>query len=201
MAQDPLLKGKAGRIDLVEVPELRYLTVEGQGSPESSAYADAVQALYTVAYGARFRGKDLGHDEKVGPLEGLWWADDMTAYAKGQRDVWRWRMMIRSPSWLDQVTLDALRQVALTKRKGMPGVVDALSRLTLTPLLEGTCLQALHVGPYSDEAPLIARMHNEDMPARGLKPRGLHHEIYLSDPRRTAAEKLKTIIRQPVEPA
>jgi len=196
--KDPLLTGKPGQIVWVDVPPLRYLAVEGQGAPESAAYAACVQALYTLAYGARFAGKAKGHDEKVGPLEAQWWAEDMAAFASGRRDDWQWRAKIRAPSWLDADTLDDLRVAAARKRKDLPDVLRALDRVDLLTLHEGPCLQALHVGPYVDEAPLIARMHSEEMPVRGLRPTGLHHEIYLSDPRRVAQEKLKTIIRQPV---
>lgn len=199
MATDPLLKGKAGHIDLIEVPPMRYLAIEGQGAPESAAFAQAVQALYTLAYGARFAGKALGHDEKVGPLEGLWWAEDYAAYTEdGRREEWAWRMMIRAPSWLTEATFTDLRaKAAAKKQKDAPGLVPVLDRVALFDLDEGLCLQALHLGPYSDEAPLIAGMH-DGMPAQGLEPSGLHHEIYLSDPRRVAPEKLKTLIRQPV---
>ena len=198
MANDPLLTGKAGRIDLIEVPQMAYFAADGVGAPGCDAYIAAVEALYTVAYGARFHGKALGHDQKVGPLEGLWWADDMRAYTEGRRDDWKWTMLIRAPSWIDAETLEALRAKAIAKRRDKPATAQALSALTMMDLTEGTCLQALHLGPYADEAPLIARMHNEAMPAQGLQPTGLHHEIYLSDPRRVAPEKLKTLIRQPV---
>ena len=109
-------------------------------------------------------------------------------------------MMIRAQSWLDESILDGLRDTAMAKRKKKPVTAEAISRVGLRSLTEGACLQALHVGPYSDEAPLIARMHDQEMPARGLRRRGKHHEIYLSDPRRVAPEKLKTLIRQPVAP-
>lgn len=199
MAKDPLLTGKVGRIDAVDVPPMTYFAVDGQGAPGCDAYGAAIEALYSVAYGARFQGKTLGHDDKVGPLEGLWWADDYAAFTEGRRDEWRWTMMIRAPSWLDGAGLEGLREAAVAKRRDTPMTVQALADLRLLELNEGACLQALHLGPYSEEAPLIARMHNE-MPARGVKPRGLHHELYLSDARRVAPEKLKTILRQPIQP-
>ncbi len=201
MAKDPLLTAKVGRIDLIEVPPIIYFTVDGQGAPGSEAYVAAIEALYSVAYGARFHGKTLGHEEKVGPLEGLWWADDYTAYTEGRRDEWRWSMMIRTPSWMNDTSLDDLRDVALKKRADKPLTVQALCGLELRLIDEGQCLQALHIGPYTDEAPLIARMHNEAMPEHGVVPNGLHHEIYLSDARRVAPEKLRTLLRQPVRAA
>jgi len=198
MAKDPLLTGKAGRVDLIEVPELRYFMIDGAGPPAGPGYIAAIEALYSLAYGARFHGKALGHEEKVGPLEGLWWAKDFSAYTEGRRDEWLWTMMIRAPSWLDAPTLEGLRDVAIAKRKKTPATAEAISRVEMRSLIEGTCLQTLHIGPYTDEAPLIKRMHEQDMPANGVKPSGKHHEIYLSDPRRVAPEKLKTLIRQPV---
>lgn len=201
MAKDPLLTGKAGRVDLIDVPPLSYFMIDGAGAPEGDAYIAAIEALYTLAYGARFHGKTMGHEEKVGPLEGLWWAEDYTAFTDGRRDEWLWTMMIRKPSWLDAETLEQLRGAAIAKRKKKPATAEAVARVEMRVLEEGRCLQALHIGPYSEEAPLIARMHDEEMPAQGLVATGKHHEIYLSDPRRVAPEKLKTLIRQPVKTA
>ena len=197
--KDPLLSGKAGRIDRVEVPALRFFAIEGQGAPESAGYAASVGALYALAYGARFAGKAQGHEDKVGPLEGLWWADDMGVFQPGgARESWRWRMMIRAPGWLDPEAFETLRAAALAKRRtDKPDVAEALPRVALQDYTEGTCLQALHVGPYAEEGPLIARIHDEAA-AQGMALSGPHHEIYLSDPNRSAADRLKTILRQPV---
>lgn len=190
---DPLLTGKPGRIDRVTVPPMRFFAIEGQGAPGGEAHAAAVAALYPLAYGARFAGKARGHDEKVGPLEGLWWSEDYAVFQPGgDREAWRWRMLIRAPGWLDPAAFEDLRRAAIAK-KG-EGV---FAQVTLWPLDEGLCLQALHLGPYADEGPLIARIHAQAA-AEGLALSGLHHEIYLSDPRRVAPEKLKTILRQPV---
>jgi len=180
---------------------MTYFAVDGVGAPGCEAYAAAIEALYSVAYGARFHGKKLGHEEKIGPLEGLWWADDYAAFSEGRRDEWRWTMMIRAPSWMDAATLDGLRELALKKRADKPLTVRALAALDLRLIDEGQCLQALHIGPYADEAPLIARMHDEAMPEHHVVPDGLHHEIYLSDARRVAPEKLRTLLRQPVRSA
>ena len=198
MSKDPLLGGKPGVIQRVQVPLMRYFAVDGQGAPGGDVYSTAVAALYALAYGTRFAGKALGHDDKVGPLEGLWWADDMAAFLNGERDMWRWTMMIRAPGWLDDATFETVREAAVTKRRrDKPAVAEALAGVALKEMHEGDCLQALHLGPYADEAPLIARMHAQAA-ADGLALHGPHHEIYLSDPNRTAAEKLKTVIRQPV---
>lgn len=199
---DTLLKGKPGVIARVEVPAMRFFAIDGQGVPGGPVHVAAVGALYALAYGARFAGKARGHDEKVGPLEGLWWSEDYAAFQPGgDREAWLWTMLIRAPEWLDAAALDELRAAAVAKReKDKPEVAEALGRVALRELDEGTCLQAMHVGPYADEGPLIARMHAE-ADAAGLVLAGHHHEIYLSDPSRTAPEKLKTILRQPVRPA
>lgn len=191
---DPLLTGKPARIDRVTVPPMTYLAIEGQGAPGGPAHATAVSALYTLAYTARFAGKKLGHEQKVGPLEGLWWADDMAVFLTGVRDDWRWRMLIRAPDWLDAAAFDTQRTAALRKA---PDLAEALRRVDLLTFEEGDCLQALHLGPYADEGPLIARIH-QTAASLDLPLRGRHHEIYLNDPSRTAPERLKTILRQPV---
>ena len=198
---DPLLKGKPGVIARVEVPPKRYFAIDGQGAPGGAVHVAAVGALYSLAYGARFAGNAQGHDEKVGPLEGLWWSEDYAVFQPGgDREAWRWTMLIRAPDWLDAGAFDGLRAAAVAKRKDKPEVAEALGRVALRVLDEGLCVQALHLGPYADEGPLIARMHAEAEGA-GLVLAGHHHEIYLSDPSRTAPEKLKTILRQPVRPA
>ena len=197
MAKDPLLSGKPGVVEFVQVPPLTYLAIDGQGAPGGAAYAQAVAALYALAYGARFAGKTKGHEDKVGPLEGLWWADDMAAFLTDARDHWRWRMMIRAPAWLDATDLETLRASLRTKKAREPDLVAALGQVALHRLEEGACVQALHIGPYAAEGPLIQRLHAAAA-TRGHALRGLHHEIYLSDPRRVAPETLKTILRQPV---
>ena len=200
MTQDPLLTGKSGRIDRVTVPAMDFFAIDGQGAPGGAAYALAVSALYTLANSARFAGKAHGHDIKVAPLEGLWWADDMAAFTQGHRDDWHWRMMIRASSWLEAGFMEDLRAAALHKKAKQPELVAALKRVTLSPFDEGLCLQSLHLGPYADEGPLIARLHAE-AEAQALALHGRHHEIYLSDPTRSAPENLKTLLRQPVRPA
>lgn len=197
MARDPLLSGRPGVPMAIDVPPAAYLAVEGRGAPEGAAFAAAIEALYTLAYAARFRGKALGHDGKVGPLEALWWAEDWAVFTEGARAEWRWQALIRAPWWLDAAGFEGLRVEAARKRAGRPETLAALGRAELLRLEEGACVQALHIGPYSAEGPLIARIH-EEIAARGMKPVGRHHEIYLSDARRTAPEKLRTILRQPM---
>jgi len=182
---------------LVDVPAMTFLAVDGQGNPNTSeAYREAIDALYTVSYTAKFASKrELGRDYVVGPLEGLWYADDPAAFVSGAKDSWRWTAMIRQPDWLSPAFLEDASVIA-GQKKTLPG----LERLKVFPFTEGISLQILYRGPYNEEGPTLARLHDEVMPKQGLTFNGSHHEIYLSDPRRTAPEKLKTILRQPVRP-
>lgn len=191
------LYGPSADFGIVEVPELRYLAVDGSGNPNTApAYVHAVEALYGVAYTLKFAGKKEGRDAVVAPLEGLWRAEDPAAFATRDKDAWHWTMLINQPGW---VTADKVQSVVeqVAKKKDNP----ALGKLRLLTFTEGTCVQILHIGSYDDEAPTLARLHDEYLPANGLTFNGDHHEVYLSDPRRTAPEKLKTILRQPVKPA
>lgn len=181
--------GNPGRWDRLTLPEMTYLAVEGDGAPESPAYAAALAALYPLAYAIKFASKAAGRDFVVPPQSTQWWADDMTAFTEGRRDAWCWRAMIRIPDWVDTDALTAAKA-----QKGGAAV-------TLISLTEGDCLQTLHIGSYADEAPVLANLHERVMPDAGVTFAGKHHEVYLSDPRRVPPEKLKTILRQPVAPA
>ena len=174
---------------LIEVPHAQYLWVEGKGDPSGPDYEAAMKRLYPVAYGVKFAAKSAGRDFAVPPQSTLWWADDPQAFVEGRRAEWRWRAMLRMP---DFVTVGDVAQAATVK--GVTGV-------GFDPLDEGTCFQALHIGPYTAEAPRLAQLHDEVMPRAGVTFNGHHHEIYLSDPRKTAPEKLRTILRQPVRAA
>lgn len=179
----------------VEVPPLAYLMVDGQGSPgEAPAYFTAVEWLFSVAYPVKFLSKsELGRDYSVMPLEGLWYADDYAAFTEaGRRDEWRWTLMILQPDWITPEMVAAAIEKTRAKRDDMP------DSLRLDRLHEGRALTRLHVGPFADEAPLLRELHEEVMPGRGLTFNGHHHEVYLSDPRRTAPERLRTVLRHPV---
>jgi hypothetical protein len=178
---------------LVEVPALRFLCLDGHGDPNTSAeYARAVQALYSMSYTAKFAVKKAGGPSfKVSPLEGLWWAEDMSAFETGDKSDWDWTMMIRQP---DAVSGQLVSRLAdeVAEQKSMP----AAREVRLVTFEEGTAAQVLYLGPYSDEGPTIARLH-EFILEQGLALDGKHHEIYLGDPRRATPERLRTIIRQP----
>ena len=185
---------KTKDFQVVDVPVMNYLMIDGQGNPNTAqAYEDALGTLYPVAYKLKFMSKANAKDYVVPPLSGLWWADDMSSFTSGDKDAWKWTMMIMTPDWISaEIFAEALESV---KAKNLP----ALDKLRLEPLTEGTCVQIMHLGSYADEAPTLARLHNEWLPENGYTETGKHHEIYLSDPRKTPAHKLKTVLRQPVK--
>lgn len=179
----------------VNLPAFRYLMIDGEGDPNTSqAYAEAIEALFSVSYTAKFMVKKgpQGIDYGVMPLEGLWWADDMSAFTTGDKAKWKWTAMIMQPDFVSDETIQAA--ITEVRRKKTP---PALDRLRLETFTEGRCAQVLHIGPFSDEGPTIERLH-EFIDSRSER-RGKHHEIYMSDIRRAAPAKWKTIIRQPMK--
>jgi hypothetical protein len=179
---------------LVEVPPQQFVAVDGVGDPNTSAdYVRAVEALYAVAYTVKFASKRAGRDFVVGPLEGLWWSADPSVFTTRAKESWHWRMLISVPDWVTADQVKESTDAALAKKK-LPTIADVRHET----LREGTAAQVLHIGSYDDETPLLTHLHDEYLPANNLTLTGLHHEIYLGDPRRTAAEKLRTVIRQPV---
>lgn len=187
-----LYGARSGKVQFIEVPVLNYLMIQGKGEPGGKAYTEAIQALYPLAYTLKFLSKEnLGKDYVVPPLEGLWWAEDMADFINGNRDQWQWTMMIMQPSHLVQdVVEEAIIQVRAKKDP------EALDKVEFRSLSEGRCAQILHIGPFSDEGPIIQKVH-EAIINEGHSLTGKHHEIYLSDIRRASPEKYKTIIRQP----
>jgi hypothetical protein len=181
----------------VDVPELGFIAVDGEGDPNTAeTYRQAVEALYSVAYTLKFFSKKvLGRDFVVAPMEGLWRADDPAAFLKRDKAAWQWTMLIGQPEWISgDMIADAVRAAG----DKQPNPAHPLLRhFTFT---EGRSVQILHVGSYDDETPVLERLHNEYLPANGLTFNGDHHEIYLSDARRTAPAKLRTVLRQPVAP-
>ncbi len=186
----------AKEFSIVEVPPLNFLMVDGKGDPNNNpAFQESMEALYAMAYGIKFALKKQEAPEYVvPPLEGLWWADDMDAFATGEKDLWQWTMMIMQP---EAVTAEVVEQLRLEteRKKALP----ALKRLRFENYHEGLSAQILYIGAYADEGPTITRMH-DFIAVKGYQRAGKHHEIYLGDPRRTPPEKLKTVLRQPVAP-
>jgi len=179
----------------LEVPTFKFLMVDGEGDPNTSlAYAQAVEALFSVSYTAKFMVKKGPQqlDYAVMPLEGLWWADDMSAFVTGDKAKWKWTMMIMQPPFVaNEIIEAALAEVR--RKKNLPGI----DKLRLEDFSEGLCAQILHVGPFSEEGSTIERLH-EFIDARSRRT-GKHHEIYLSDIRRADPKKWKTIIRHPMK--
>ncbi|CCI53607.1 GyrI-like domain-containing protein [Nostocoides jenkinsii] len=187
---------RAGRFDIVTVAPAQFLMIDGHGDPNTaSAYAESLATLYPVAYGLKFLSKnDLGRDYTVMPLEALWWADDFGAFTTGRdKSRWDWTVLNLIPPWLTPEHFDSVRE-----RVARKGTAPLLDKLRLESFDEGRCVQTLHLGPYDAEGPVLDRLHHGFVPENGLSLRGKHHEIYLSDARRTAPDKLRTILRQPV---
>ena len=179
----------------VEVPTMNYLMIDGHGDPNTvREYTNALETLYPVAYALKFLSKSRNHDYVVPPLEGLWWADDLSSFVTRNKDEWDWTMMIMTPDWISRSDYDEAIRTLGVKRKNLP----AIDKLRLQELSEGSCAQIMHIGSYDSEAPTLAHLHDEWLPENGLVEIGKHHEIYISDPRKTAADRLKTVLRQPV---
>lgn len=179
----------------VDVPAMSYLMIDGEGDPNRApAYAAAVEALFALAYKLKFTVKQSSQaiDYTVMPLEGLWWADDMTTFSVEAKSMWKWTMMIMEPepvtaAWVSQALAEVKQKKGLT----------ALDLVRFAPLTEGLCAQIMHVGPFTEEGPTVTRVHDY-IESSGHTLHGKHHEIYLSDIRRANPAKWKTIVRQPM---
>jgi len=191
-----LYSPKLGGFVTVKVPKMSFLMVDGAGDPNTSKqYATAIELLYTLSYTLKFKSKiELERDYTVPPLEGLWWADDMSDFVTGNKQRWKWTAMIMLPSWISAQQFKEGVRVAEVKKPELD-----FSRIRREAFAEGLSVQTLFIGPYAEEGPVIKELHSAYLPANGLVENGRHHEIYLSDPRKVAPSKLKTIIRQPVK--
>lgn len=193
MTNEVYYKASAKKVSDVTVPPIHYLMIDGTGNPnDNPTYAQAVSTLYSVSYKLKFMIKKAESiNYKVMPLEGLWWAEDMTQFNMEQRDNWLWTMMIAQP---DVVTAEKIEAAATeaAKKKDLPRLDD----MRFEVYEAGRAAQIMHIGPYGEEAPTIARLHDW-ISDNGFGLRGKHQEIYLSDPNRAKPENMKTIIRQP----
>lgn len=187
----------AKECSVVDVPELQFLMIDGHGDPNTSdEYREALEALYAMSYTLKFLSKQKEDiDYVVMALEGLWWTDDMADFSEDDKSAWSWTSMIMQPSHLAADHVEAAVEQVRSKKNP-----PALDKVRFEPFREGLSVQIMHIGPYAEEAPTIARLHRF-AGDNGYQLRDKHHEIYLSDPRRAAPEKLRTVIRQPVEPA
>jgi hypothetical protein len=181
---------KPERVSFNKIP---YLTLEGKGAPAESEFVDKVQALYPMAYGLKKYYKDIKMDFGVPKLEGLWWVEKDKPALEVPREKWCWKLMIRMPDFVTKDVFISIKPEVAEKKKN-----SIISEIKFEEIFEDQCVQMMHIGPYSTEPETIGAILSF-IDENGLKINGLHHEIYLSDPRKTAPEKMKTIIRYPVK--
>ncbi|MDI6800362.1 MAG: GyrI-like domain-containing protein [Actinomycetota bacterium] len=191
-----LYNSSVKEVSLVDVPKMNFLMIDGSGDPNTAkSFSEALEALFSLSYAIKFmikKGKEA-LDFAVMPLEALWWADDVMKFAAGKKDDWYWTVMVMQPGFVTEAQVkEAMGEVK--KKKELP----ALELVRFESFTEGKAAQIMHIGPFSEEGPTIERVHRF-IKDNGFKLSGKHHEIYLSDTRRTAPEKWKTIIRQPFE--
>lgn len=189
-----LYKPSAKKVSEVEVPAFNYLMIDGEGDPNSEDFMNAIEALYGTAYTLKFMFKKRDEepvDYTVMPMEGMWWADDMDDFVKMNKDNWKWTLMIMKPDFITKKHFNEAVKQATAKKE-----IKAIGDLRLEKLKKHKAVTIMHIGPYAEEAPTIEKMHKH-IEENGYEFTGLHHEIYLSDPRRAAPEKLKTVLRQP----
>jgi len=178
---------------LVDVPEIRFAAIDGKGNPESDECAEAVKWLYSVVHLIKpLVKKRMGKNFVEPPLECLCWADQQKDFIEGNKDKWKWRVMIVFIDWITQEQFE--EAVAKVERKRGP----APKTLRLENLHEGKSVQIMHVGDYSEIGAVCEELYKEYLPENNLRPNGYYHEIYLNDPARTAPKKRKIVIRQPV---
>ena len=196
------LAARADEVRFLEIPSRLYLMIEGSARPGEQGFADAIAALYPVAHTLHFALKQRGVEAPVGALEGLYWVDEPGPITveefedlTGSRARWSWRLLLPVPAPASK--RDVAAAIAEVRAKKRPALLDGVR---CEAWEEGRVAQVMHVGPYDAEAPTVERLHHA-IEARGLHRRGCHHEIYISDPRRTKPERMKTLIRQPVAPA
>jgi hypothetical protein len=190
-----LYRPSAKKVETVVVPKMDFLMIDGEGDPNASqAFQDAIGVLYSLSYTLKFMIKkgEIGIDYGVLPLEGLWWADDMSAFSVENKDGWQWTLMIMQPELVTmEMVIEAMEQVKAKKNQ------VSLPRVRFESFEEGKVAQVLHIGPFSEEGPTVEKVHRF-IEKSGAQRLGKHHEVYLSDIRRAAPENWKTIIRQPM---
>ena len=187
-------RSSAKKVEVVEVPKMNFLMIDGDGGPNHPTFQNAIEVLFPLSYTLKFMIKksDIGIDYGVLPLEGLWWADDMSSFIKDKKDDWMWTLMIMQPELVKkEMVVKAIEEV---RKKKDP---VALPLVRFESFSEGEAAQIMHIGPFSEEGPTVEKVHTFiEISSKQLS--GKHHEIYLSDIRRAAPEKWKTIIRQPM---
>ena len=182
------------KVEIVEVPKMNFLMIDGDGGPNHPTFQNAIEVLFPLSYTLKFMIKksDIGIDYGVLPLEGLWRADDMSSFIKDKKDDWKWTLMIMQPELItNEMVVEAVNQVRVKKNP------TSLPLVRFESINEGKVAQIMHIGPFSEEGPTVQKLHSF-IKDSGKKIIGKHHEVYLSDIRRAAPEKWKTIIRQPM---
>jgi len=185
----------ARKVEIVDVPQMNFFMVDGEGDPNTSkSFSDAIEALYPLAYTLKFMVKkgEMGVDYGVLPLEALWWADDMSAFSTGNKDAWKWTLMLMQPEFITMKMVEEAMEEVQRKKKPV-----SLPFVRFEAFREGKAAQIMHIGPFSEEGPTIEKVHSS-IESNGSRRVGKHHEIYLSDIRRAAPAKWKTIVRQPM---
>ncbi len=191
-----LYKPSAKKVEIVNVPKMNFLMIDGKGDPNTSQeFQDAVEALFGLSYTVKFMVKkgDMAIDYAVMPLEGLWWIDDMSKFSVEDKSDWKWTLMMMQPEF---VTPDLIENgIEELRRKKDP---VALPKIRFEFFEEGKSAQVMHIGPFSEEGPTVEKVH-QFIEENGFERRGKHHEIYLSDIRRGNPANWKTVIRQPMK--
>ncbi|EEA93810.1 GyrI-like domain-containing protein [Pseudovibrio sp. JE062] len=188
-----LYRPPSDHFTFVDVPDMQFAVIDGDGNPEGEVYAKAIKWLFTTIYPIKQDAKKrMGKRFAEPPLECLWWADDMSDLINGNKDKLKWRLMIVLPHWTD----DALFTQGIETAIGRLGEKPTTLRREI--MTEGRSVQILHKGPYEELEEINAKLYRDFLPEHDLKPNGFHHQIYLDDPTRTASQMRKTIIRQPV---
>ena len=186
--------------EIVVFEQANYISIRGKGDPSGKEFSFNVEALFPVAYALKFDFKSKMKDFAVAKLEGLWWYDEkkythntmVNASYEIPRSEWEYRLLIMMPHFVKEEDFLKAREITFKKKKS-----ELIHRVEFYPMIEGKCVQMLHVGPYSTEPETLRRMA-EFIQENKLQRNGVHHEIYLSDFRKTPSEKLKTVLREPV---
>ena len=181
--------------EIIEVPTMQFLMIDGKGTIGSQEFQDSIETLFGISYKAKFNAKkSINFDYTVMPLEGLWWADDMNDFINSNKDKWKWTLMIMQPEEITvEIIQNAIEEVAKKKK------LELLNRIKLKKYSEGTSVQMMHIGPFSEEHSNIIKVHKliEENNGKFDGKIQKHHEIYLSDFRKVDPKKMRTILRQP----
>lgn len=179
--------------EILELPAYQYVSIEGQGDPNGTLFGEHITAMYQVSYTFKKIYKDLDQDFVVPKLEGLWWVDDVENYLEIPRSEWHYKLLIKMPEFVDMSEIETIKEEVFTKKGNV-----YVKNIEKHEMMAQEVAHILHLGPYSEEPQTLQKLYDH-IEKEAYKITGLHHEVYLSDPRKTAPEKLRTILRYPVE--